>query len=63
MLLFGVERAATREALLTMAAPTASIAVIFAVQYHMAAREMASALFFSTILSLATMAAFIWLTS
>jgi malonate transporter and related proteins len=63
MYLLGADPAVTREAVLTLAIPTASLAVIFAVQYQMAEREMASTLFFSTILSVVTMAAFIWLTA
>jgi malonate transporter len=60
--MFLTEPAVTREAVLTLAIPTASLAVIFAVQYHTAEREMASILFFSTISSVVTMAAFIWVT-
>ncbi|TVP71401.1 MAG: permease [Leptolyngbya sp. LCM1.Bin17] len=46
----------------TLAIPTASIAVIFAVEYQTAEKEMASTLFWSTILSVITMGAFIWIT-
>ncbi|PZP38873.1 MAG: permease, partial [Azospirillum brasilense] len=46
----------------TMAIPAASIIVILAVQYQVAEQEMASTLFFSTLLSVLTMGAFIWLT-
>jgi len=53
----------TREVVLTIAIPTASICVILAVQYQAAEQEMASTLFFSTILSVVTMGAFIWLTA
>jgi malonate transporter and related proteins len=53
----------TREAVLTLAIPTASIPVILAVQYQMAEQEMASILFFSTIFSVVTMGGFIWLTA
>jgi malonate transporter and related proteins len=63
MYLLGADPAKIREAVLTLAIPTASLAVIFAVQYQTAEREMASTLFFSTILSVVTMAAFIWLTA
>ena len=63
MLLLGVEMGITREAVLTLAIPTASIAVILAVQYHVAEQEIASTLFFSTIFSVITMGGFIWLTS
>lgn len=46
----------------TLAIPTASIAVIFAVEFKTAEQEMASTLFWSTILSVLTMGAFIWIT-
>lgn len=46
----------------TLAIPTASIAVIFAVEYKSGEQEMASTLFWSTILSVITMGGFIWLT-
>jgi len=52
-----------REVVITIAIPTASISVILAVQYQTAEQEMASTLFFSTILSLVTMGGFIWLTA
>lgn len=63
MLLFGMNDAIVREVVLTLAIPTASIAVILAVQYQTAEQEMASTLFFSTILSVLTMGGFIWLTA
>jgi malonate transporter and related proteins len=63
MLFIGLDREITREAVLTLAIPTASIAVILAVQYKAAEQEMASILFFSTILSVITMGGFIWLTA
>lgn len=47
----------------TLAIPTASIAVIFAVEYKCGEQEMASTLFWSTILSVITMGAFIWITA
>lgn len=62
MLFAGVDAGVTREVVLTLAIPTASIAVILAVQYQTAEQEMASTLFFSTILSVITMGGFIWLT-
>ncbi|MEG6502010.1 MULTISPECIES: AEC family transporter [unclassified Desulfovibrio] len=49
-------------AAVTLAIPTASIAVIFAVEYKSGEQEMASTLFWSTILSVITMGGFIWLT-
>lgn len=54
-----VERGITT---VTLAIPSGSIPVIFAVQYQAAEKEMASSLFFSTILSVLTMGMFIWLT-
>ena len=51
-----------RESVVTLAIPTASIAVILAVQYKTDEREMASSLLFSTLLSVVTMSAFILLT-
>lgn len=47
----------------TLAIPTASIAVIFAVEYKTGEQEMASTLFWSTILSVLTMGGFIWATA
>lgn len=61
--LTGMSPETTREAVLTLAIPTASIAVILAVQYQTAEQEMASTLFFSTIFSIVSMGAFIWLTA
>jgi len=61
MLLLRMEAEMTREAVLTLAIPTGSIAVILAAQYQKAQQEMASILFFSTIFSVITMGAFIWL--
>lgn len=43
----------------TLAIPTASIAVIFAVEYKTGEQEMASTLFWSTLLSVITMGGFI----
>lgn len=60
--LLGLPAAAVQQSVITMAIPTASIAVILAVQYRTGQKLMASTLFWSTILSLATMAAFIALT-
>ncbi|HEV2438726.1 MAG TPA: AEC family transporter [bacterium] len=57
----GLPSQLTREAVLTLAIPTASICVILAIQYQAAEQEMASTLFFSTILSPVTMGAFMWL--
>lgn len=63
MLAAGLAPALNREVVLTLAIPTASIAVILAVQYETAEQEIASTLFFSTILSVVTMGGFIWLTA
>ena len=57
----GIAPEIAREAVLTLAIPTAVICVILAVQYRVAEQEMASTLFLSNILSLPTMGAFIWL--
>lgn len=63
LILVGANAELTRQIVLTLSLPTASIAVILAVQYQTAAREMGSTLFFSTMFSIATMGGFIWLTS
>lgn len=52
--------AATREAVITLAIPTASMAVILAVQSKVAEQEMASSLLFSTVLSILTIGAFMY---
>lgn len=62
MSLLGMDAAATREAVLTMAIPTSSLPVILAVQYQTGEQERASMLFFSTLFSVVTMGGFIWLT-
>lgn len=46
----------------TLALPSASISVILAVQYQILTKQMASNLFFSTLLSMVTMGGFIWVT-
>ena len=46
----------------TLAIPTTSVAVIFAVEHKVGEQEMASTLFWSTILSVLTMGGFIWYT-
>jgi malonate transporter and related proteins len=58
----GATSQVVRESVITLAIPTASIAVILAVQYKTDEREMASSLLFSTVLSVVTMSAFILLT-
>jgi len=63
LLVAGFPHETTREVVLTIAIPTASVCVILAVQYQTAEQEMASTLFFSTILSVVTMGGFIWLTA
>lgn len=62
MLFFGVPADERGLVVSTLAIPSASIAVIFAVQFRYAEREMASTLFWSTILSIFTMGVFIWIT-
>lgn len=61
MLLFEIRDDALGATVITVAMPTAQIAFIFAVQYQKAEREMASSLFFSTVLSLVTTGLFIYL--
>jgi malonate transporter len=51
----------TKMAVISLAIPTSSACVILAVQAKTAEQEIASTLFFSTILSLPTMGLFIWL--
>ena len=51
-----------REAVITLAIPTAALAVILAVQFNIAEQEMASSLLFSTVLSVPTMGLFMFLT-
>lgn len=63
MVLFGMDKEITHEAVVTLAIPTISIAVILAVQYKVAEREMASIVFFSAIFSVITMGSFIWWTA
>ncbi|WP_100486641.1 AEC family transporter [Sporolactobacillus pectinivorans] len=48
--------------LISLAIPTGSIGIILAVQFKVAEKEMASTLFYSTILSIVTMGIFMWLT-
>ena len=59
--LVGLPCESSQEAVLAMAIPTSSVCVILAVQFQTAEQEMASTLFFSTVLSLPTMGVFIWL--
>lgn len=61
MLALGLPLNAIHVAVVTMAIPTAAITVIFAVEYGIAEKEMASTLLFSTLLSIFTMGIFIWL--
>lgn len=59
MYLFGTAEPIRSLTMITLAIPTASIAIIFAVQYRAAEKEMASTLFLSTLLSAITMGLFI----
>lgn len=59
-LLFGFDKNTINISVMTIAIPTASIAVILAVQYKTAEQEMASILFASTILSIITMGGFLY---
>ncbi len=61
MLLAGIRGDAVAATVITVAMPTAQIAFIFAVQYQKGEREMASSLFFSTLLSVITTGLFIYL--
>lgn len=63
MLVLGVPAVERGLVAVTLAIPTASIAVIFAMEYKCGTQEMASTLFWSTILSIPTMGLFIWLTA
>lgn len=63
MLVFGVPATERGLVSVTLAIPTASIAVIFAVEYKCGTQEMASTLFWSTLLSILTMGMFIWVTA
>lgn len=48
--------------LISLAIPTGSIGIILAVQFKVAEKEMASSLFYSTMLSIVTIGIFMWLT-
>jgi len=63
LLIGGFRPEPTQEVVLSMGLPTATISIILAVQYRTAAQEMASTLLFSTLLSVVTMSAMIWLMS
>jgi malonate transporter and related proteins len=63
LVLLKLPQAAIREAVVTLAIPTAAMAVILAVQFKTAEQEMASSLLFSTVLSIPTMGAFLFLTA
>lgn len=63
MIAFGIPKGEYGLVAVTLAIPTASVAVIFAVEYKAAEQEMASTLFWSTILSVLTMGGFIWATN
>lgn len=63
MILLGIDKKVIHEAVVTLAIPTASIAVILAVEYKVAEQEMASIVFLSAIFSVITMGSFIWLTA
>lgn len=59
-LLFNIDTVTLSLAVISLAIPTASICVILAVQYKIAEQEMASILFFSTLLSILTMGALLY---
>jgi predicted permease len=56
----GMHTEALNITVITLAIPTASICVILAVQYQTAEQEIASILFFSTLLSIITMGGFLY---
>jgi malonate transporter and related proteins len=62
LVLLKLPQAEIREAVITLPIPTAAMAVILAVQFKIAEQAMASALLFSTLLSILTMGAFMFLT-
>lgn len=62
MIVVGVAQPERALTAITLAIPSASIPVIFAVQYKIAEKEMSSTLFFSTLLSVPTMGLFIFFT-
>jgi hypothetical protein len=59
MLWFGYTNPILGQAVLTTALPSVALIVMLSVQYRVAAREAASALFLSTMISFLTMSAFI----
>jgi malonate transporter len=59
LLVSGMDGRSLHEAVVTLAIPTSSVTVILAVRFRTAEREMASTLFFSTMLSVVTLAGFI----
>ncbi len=63
MLIVGTEAAVRSISLIALAIPTGSTVIILAVHYGVAEREMASSMFLSTLLSIFSMAGFIWLVS
>ncbi len=63
VVLLGLPAQAGREAVLTLALPSVVLCVVLAVHFRAAEQEMASVLFFTTILSLPTVGVFIWLLS
>ena len=63
LVLLKLPQTAIREAVVTLAIPTAAMAVILAVQFKTAEQEMASSLLFSTVLSIPTMGLFMFLTA
>src|SRR5690606_13644771 len=58
MLLLSFEANAVREIVVTLALPVVAVGLALAVRYGVAEQQMASILFFSTVLSFLTIAAF-----
>jgi hypothetical protein len=57
--MLGMPKDVIREAVIALSIPVGTIVVIFSVRFKVVEQEMASSLFFSTILSVFTMAFFI----
>jgi len=59
LIMLGMPKDVIREAVIALSIPVGTIVVIFSVRFKVVEQEMASSLFFSTILSVFTMAFFI----
>jgi len=63
MLLLGMKPDISREAVITLALPAVTLSIVLAVRYGVAEQQIASVLFFSSVLSFPTIAAFVWITT